>query len=92
VAVQGDLVFASMRGVLHAMEDVLESSDRVLVLDLDRVTRVHAVGERILQDAIDQLQNHDHEVVVVDGERRGIVDGAVEVETLDEAREWCEGG
>jgi glutaminase len=92
VAVQGDLVFASMRGVLHAMEDVLESSDRVLVLDLDRVTRVHAVGERILQDAIDQLQKHDHEVVVVDGERRGIVDGAAEVETLDEAREWCEGG
>lgn len=89
VSVQGDLVFASMRGVLNAIEGVLESSDRVLVLDLDRVTRVHQVGERILQGAIDRLEEHDHEVVVVDGARRGIVSGAAEVESLDEAREWC---
>ena len=91
VSVQGDLVFASMRGVLNAIEDVLESSDRVLVLDLDRVTRVHQVGERILQDAIDRLEQHDHQVVVVDGAKRGIVEGAAEVESLDEAREWCAG-
>ena len=89
VAVQGDLVFASMRGVLSAIEDVLESSDRVLVLDLDRVTRVHQVGERILQGAIDRLEEHDHAVVVVDGAQRGIVQGAAEVESLDEAKEWC---
>lgn len=89
VVIQGDLVFASMRGLLHAIEDVLESSDRVLVLDLDRVTRVHAVGERILQDAIDRLHEQDHAVVVVDGARRGIVSGSAEVSSLDDAREWC---
>lgn len=88
VAIQGDLVFASMRGVLAAIEDVLDSTDRVLVLDLDRVTRVHAVGEKILQGAIDRLHDLEHDVVIVDGARRGIVTGAVEVETLDAARDW----
>ncbi len=90
VVVQGDLVFASMQGVLHAMEDVLGASEMILVLDVDRVTRVHTVAKQILQSAVDQLLEHDHRVVIVDDAEREVVNATAHVGSLKDARAWCE--
>lgn len=90
VTVQGDLVFASMQGVLRAMDDVLEAPETVVVLDFDRVTRAHTVAKRILQNAVDQLVEHDHRVVIIDGAERDLVDATVQVTSVEEAQQWCE--
>jgi len=90
VTVQGDLVFASMQGVLRAIEEVLDEGETILVLDLDRVTRIHTVAQQILQSVIDHLLERDRRVVIVDGAGRNAVTATAHVVSLAEAREWCD--
>ena len=91
VTVQGDLMFASTQTLLQHLlwlVDARGADLQVLVLNLDRVTRLHRVGWGILTPVLRQLAESGVAILLVDGARRSLLDSVAEFATLPEALAW----
>ncbi|MFO7691214.1 MAG: glutaminase A [Cryobacterium sp.] len=91
VTAQGDLMFASTQTLLQHLLRLVERRGgdlRVLVLNLDRVTRLHRVGWGILTPVLRQLADNGVAIVLVDGACRALLDSVAEFATLPEALAW----
>jgi len=91
VTVQGDLMFASTQTLLQHLLRLVDARGadlQVLVLNLDRVTRLHRVGWGILTPVLRQLAESGVAILLVDGARRSLRDSVAEFAALPEALAW----
>lgn len=90
VSLHGDLEFAAAELALRAVDDLrsrVDESGHLLVLDLDEVTDCHPVAVALLESLAMELEGRRVRTVVVDGRRRGLLQGvAPEFASRSEAR------
>ncbi|HEY2794110.1 MAG TPA: glutaminase A [Micromonosporaceae bacterium] len=88
--VLGDLGFATAERLVREVCDNREGVSWV-VLDLDRVGRLHPVAKRLLDTLAARLDEADVTIVVVDGSERGLLFyPAQQFTSRNEALAWCE--
>jgi glutaminase len=93
VGAQGDLEFAAAEGLLFSIEQALPShmpGAGWLVLDLQRVTRLHPAAAHLLAAHLTQLLAHDVAVTVVQPAERLRLPATGEFDERDDAVAWCE--
>ncbi|MCP2324292.1 glutaminase [Hamadaea flava] len=87
---QGDFGFAAAEALTRDVAGHA-TQGRLLVLDLDRVGRLHPVAVHLLGTLIERLAAYGMTTVVADVNRRGLLPQAHrEFPGLDAARHWCD--
>ena len=94
LGLQGDVEFAAAEIVLRTVEPLrhrLEEGPAWLIIDVERVTRMHPVAVAIVEAMMNDLATLGITVVVADPLQRGLLPSATkELVSLDEARRYCE--
>jgi len=93
VAAQGDLEFAAAESLLFSIDHALAHRAHApewLVLDLQRVTRLHPAAARMLDGHLTHLLAHGVIVAVVQPSKRLLLPATNEFEELEEAIAWSE--
>jgi glutaminase len=91
VAAQGDLEFAAAENLLYSIEQALAGpASQWLVLDLQRVTRLHPAAAHLLDAHLTHLLAHDVAVAIVQPLGRLLLPSTSEFNEPDEAVAWCE--
>jgi glutaminase len=91
VAAQGDLEFAAAESLLFSIEHTLAPSVPAwLVLDLQRVTRLHPAAAHMLDAHLTHLVAQAVVVALVQPDDHVLLPAANEFATRDEAITWCE--
>lgn len=100
---QGDLPFAAVENVVRTLVGASSRLD-VAVIDLKRVDRIDACAATLFQQLVVELNTHDKQLVLVNGQRHPKFVRAIEealttseqwgrlvtFSDLDAALEWCE--
>jgi len=87
IVLQGDLNFACAEQVMRALE--LERERRWLVLDLDRVGRLHRAANALLLAVIADLEAAGMAIVVADSAERRLISGVRRFPSRAKALRWC---
>jgi glutaminase len=89
---QGEIGFAAAESVLQSFKAPAKPAQvrRWLILDLDRVGRVHRSAQAVFEAMVGDLHEIGMTVVVADPARRGLIPGLREFRSLRAAMESCE--
>lgn len=94
LVLQGDLEFAATEEIVQALDAIVEDhAPEWLIIDLDRVTRIHSGAARLLNDLDEWFHAHGIRLVAVDEKQRCLIETVeVEFDNISSALDNCAAG